>query len=214
MIFKFPKDPNGADEILFSKTKVDIKPGLTVLTGCNGSGKTTFLHLVKKQLEKNKIRYVYFDNCTMGHTHAMSERLFMDDLQGVASLMFHSEGERLVDCIGGAVCKIGRAVHTAQDDSDLFVLLDACDSGLSVDQIQELKDCFDLIIKDAKERSVTVYILMASNAYETVYGERSLDVSTFKEYCFTSYDAYRDYIVNVSRKYKDNRLQITEKEES
>lgn len=208
MIFKFPNDPNGTGEILFSKTKANIKPGLTVLVGCNGSGKTTFLRLVRKQLDKKKIPYVNFDNYTQGHTNAMSERLLVNDFQGLALLAFHSEGERIVDSLGLTVSKIGRAVRSAQNDSDMFVLLDACDSGLSADQIVDLKDCFKFIIQDAKDKNVRVYILMASNTFETAYCERSLDVSTFTEYCFTSYEAYRDFIIHTSRNYKDNRHNV------
>lgn len=218
MIFTFPKDPNDAGDILFSKTKVDIKPGLTCIVGCNGSGKTTFLRLVKRQLDKKEIPYIHFDNYTQGHTTAMSELLFHDDLAGLAALAYHSEGEQIMGNIGRTVSKIGRAVRNAKNDSDLFILLDACDSGLSADQIVDLKDCFNLIIEDAAKRNVTVYILMVSNTYETVASREptptySLDVSTFKLYRFDSYYQYRDFILYVSRPFKDARLKRQEESE-
>ena len=40
-IFKLNKDPYDTCEILFKKKEVEIMPGVTVLVGCNGTGKTT-----------------------------------------------------------------------------------------------------------------------------------------------------------------------------
>ena len=39
--FKIPKDPCREGDILYKKSSITIEPGLTVLVGCNGCGKTT-----------------------------------------------------------------------------------------------------------------------------------------------------------------------------
>ena len=51
--FKIFKDYYG-DGNLYKKDCIDIEEGLTILVGCNGSGKTTMINQMKDQLRKNE----------------------------------------------------------------------------------------------------------------------------------------------------------------
>ena len=47
--FKLPKDYLGDGVELWKKRTIVINPGVTVLVGCNGIGKTSLLHCIKKE---------------------------------------------------------------------------------------------------------------------------------------------------------------------
>ncbi len=204
MIFTFPHDPNSTNEALFQNTKLELSPGITVLVGCNGSGKSTLLHLIERHCLENEIPCFSFDNKSQGGTHAMSAAEWGGDVDSLTRLAFHSEGEQISACLGNTARAIGRKVRSLQDGDTLFVLLDACDSGFSIDNILELKSLLHLIFDNTAEKNITTYILISANFYETTRNERCLDVSTFKTLTFKTYDAYHDFILK-SRQYKDSR---------
>ncbi len=45
------RDPYGEGFNTCKKREIEIEPGLTVLVGCNGAGKTTMLHNVAEELK-------------------------------------------------------------------------------------------------------------------------------------------------------------------
>jgi hypothetical protein len=63
--FKIPRAPFG-DEKIYAKSKVTFEPGVTVLVGCNGVGKTTMLRLVERELKNAELPCLYYDNLTEG----------------------------------------------------------------------------------------------------------------------------------------------------
>lgn len=204
MIFTFPHDPNGTNEMLFKKTTLELSPGITVIVGCNGSGKSTLLHLIEQHCTQENIPVISFDNKSEGASHVMSESEFSGDYDTLLSLAFHSEGEQIKTCIGKQAVKIGQKVSTLQQGDPLFILLDACDSGFSIDNILEMKRFLHFVIDDAAKKNIEAYILVAANFYETTRDERCLDVSTFTTRTFKTYESYYDFILS-SRKYKDTR---------
>lgn len=50
-----------------------INPGVTVLVGCNGIGKTTFLRQLRNKLKKSDIPYIEYDNLHDGGNNSVSE---------------------------------------------------------------------------------------------------------------------------------------------
>ena len=56
------------DEVLYKKKSIEIKPGVTVLTGCNGIGKTTLLHQIESFLKKENIPCLMFDESVTAHS--------------------------------------------------------------------------------------------------------------------------------------------------
>ena len=55
---KIWRDPYDEGFDTCSAETVEFKPGLTVLVGCNGAGKSTMLHNIKDVLKKEKIPHL------------------------------------------------------------------------------------------------------------------------------------------------------------
>lgn len=190
-------------ELLYKKSEFTIEPGVTVLVGCNGSGKTTMLRHIKRKLEKEDIPYLYYDNMTEGGHNAMDRAVFYGDATLFATQAFSSEGEQIVINLGTAARKMGAFAKQNKGKEEMWFLLDAIDSGLSIDNVQNIKDyLFDTIISDNPKTNV--YIVVSANEYEMCDGEQCFDVTNCEYIEFSGYDEYRTFI-RQSRKYKDKR---------
>lgn len=194
-------------EIIFWKKQATINPGLTVLVGCNGTGKSTLLHhVIKAQLEENEIKYISFDNLIDGGSHARERAGFYGDIEFLGTSLCSSEGENIVMNMGNIAQRVGTHLRKNRNEKELWILLDAVDSGLSVDNIIDLKDLFSLIIDDNKNKDV--YIVISANEYELARGEQCFDVYLSKYITFKDYEDYRNFIIK-SRERKDKRYKKT-----
>ena len=204
--------------------QITINSGLTVLVGCNGAGKTTLLHNIKDELEKENISFHLYDNLRDGGSHSWSEAAFSGNWAFVATSMTASEGENINMNIGNLATKLtefrdsGRISNKASRIADIFsnkpyetpdtkerwLLFDAIDSGLSVDNVIELKNFFRILIKDFAEKGYELYIVVSANEFELARDEDCFDVMNGKYIRFADYDDYRKFIVK-SREKKDRR---------
>lgn len=222
------RDPYDAGFSTCRKKQVEIQPGLTVLVGCNGSGKTTLLHNIKTVLKKEKIPVFYYDNEKDGGTNSISESLFYGNLSFSATALCSSEGENISLNLSKIASKLRKFIETGDNedrfnvlakalDSDYeddkeennisnerWILLDAMDSGYSIDNVIEMKNLFDLIIEDAKNFNVELYIVISSNEYELAHERDCLDVTEGKYIKFASYEDYKNFILRTRGK-KDKR---------
>lgn len=200
--FEIPKHPY--DNVkMYLNSKVTINPGLTVLVGCNGSGKTTLLIYIKEKLKALNIPYISYDNLMDGSYMAISTHMLYNDIASVAELATSSEGEQIYFNLGNIASDIGRFIQNNRDAAELFILLDAIDSGLSIDNILEIKEgLFKAILSDNPDKDV--YILVCANSFEMSIDTPCLDVRTGKYRTFKSYNSYRNFILK-SRTYKENR---------
>ena len=223
---KLWKDPYECGFNLYKKRTIELKPGITVLVGCNGIGKTTLLHNIEDVLKKEKIPVAKFDNLSDGGFNSRSEKAFLEDFRFVAESMSSSEGENIVLNLMDLTGKLGRFIKTGiykrgynpfegifekdeSNDKDIeisnerWILFDAVDSGLSVDNIVELKEgLFKTIIEHEKDNDI--YIVVSANEYEMAREEQCLDVYNGKYVTFKDYEEYRDLILK-SRKWKEER---------
>lgn len=200
-IFKIDKRPY--DDIIYKKTNIEINPGVTILTGCNGYGKTTLLQMIKQSLKSSKIPVMDYSNETDGGHNAISERAFYDDYATVATLMQSSEGEQIYINLGNTASKIGKFIHEHNDDKEIWLLFDAIDSGLSIDNMIEVKELlFETILEDTKGKDV--FIICSTNSYEMCRDSKCFDVYSGEYVEFKDYEDYREYILK-SRKQKDKR---------
>ena len=205
--YKLHKDPYNTEETLFTgKLNRSIEPGLTVLVGCNGSGKTTLLNAIKsKYLREDGFKVFHWDGL-VDKRFAKDRSLHAQNFSLLASLAFSSEGEEIGLNIGVLANQIGNFVRR-NDNKDIIILLDGLDSGLSIDNIVEVKGFFkELIIPDIEKSGHKCYIICSANEYELTRGERCIDARSGKEMQFANYDEYRNYILH-SRKKKDKRVQ-------
>lgn len=176
-----------------------FEPGVTVLVGCNGAGKTTFLKEIEKQLKKNDEKVIFF--------RYDMERLERDSRMqwGNASVnefyswVACSEGEQIMVRLGTLAREIGGFV-TKNPGSDIFVLLDGVDSGFSIDNIIELKDgLFRIILREFESKPNNIYIICSANSYEMAANEDCVNVITGKHIRFKSYSGYKKCILSTKR---------------
>lgn len=212
--FKIIRDYYDTNEKIYDKSSAQFEPGLTVLIGCNGSGKTTLLRQIKSGCEDKNIPVIMFDNYSEGGSSATSWAGFIGDFDKVARDAMSSEGEKISDNLNIIAGKIGGFVRKNSSAEKIFILLDAIDSGYSIDNVIELKrDLFDFIIKDCEKSNIEVYIIVSCNGYEMARNEKCFNVSSCKYVTVNSYDEYRDIVINT-RKKKNRRYGWAEFEES
>lgn len=216
--------------------EIEIKEGLTVLVGCNGSGKTTLIHNIREILRKEDIPFIFYDNLHDGGGNAASSLFYNDEIGIAAALWTASEGECININMGvmstklrgflqdGTYIKDKRSHALAQlfrsDDEkekevpdERWLLLDAVDSGLSIDNVIDLKGLFDLLIKESEKLGIALYIVIAANEYELVNGSNCMDVTTGKYLQFKDYDDFRKFIIK-SREKKDRRIENANRREA
>ena len=203
--FKINCRPYG-DVAIYEKDKIVLNPGVTVLVGCNGTGKTTLLHAIKESLQESKIPVLFYSNLFEGGEFAASTAFFHDNVSLGATLLTSSEGEQIVANLGTAATKMGRFVRDNKGSSEIWILLDAIDSGLSIDNIIDVKKyLFKTIIDDNAPSDV--YIIVSANEYEMCNGENCFDVYTGEYIRFSDYGEYQRFILD-SRATKNTRYSI------
>ena len=225
------RDPYEPKEYLYTKKEFEFKPGVTVLVGCNGCGKTTLLHQIKDYLKSKKVPVLSFDNLHDGGSNARSEAAAMNDFTFLATASFSSEGENIVMNVGrlarnlrpfiqtgesqnrgDRLCKaFARAVWGDQEEPEVpnerWLLLDAIDSGLSVDNIVDIKDLlFKTIIEDSEAQGIKTFIIVSANEFEMAREEQCMDVHTGKYRTFSGYESYRKFILK-SKEIKNKRYE-------
>ena len=84
--FKIPKDPLDAGFEICKERTIEINSGFTVLVGCNGTGKTTVMNLMKDELKSKQIPLVSFDNLNEGGSNGMSHLAFSEDYETLSQI--------------------------------------------------------------------------------------------------------------------------------
>lgn len=188
---------------LYKKRSVEFQPGLTVLVGCNGAGKTTLLKQIKSGLKKENIPFLDFDNLHDGGSNSRSRAAFYGDFTFVAQGMCSSEGENITLNMQRFAGSIGKFLRDNTDKDEVWILLDAIDSGLSIDAVEDLKEgLFKTIFSYFSDKEI--YIICSANEYELARGEMCFDVVNCKYVPIKSYEKFRSVILK-SRKIKDER---------
>ena len=189
------------NEFIYDKSRVDFKSGLTVLIGCNGSGKSTMLFQIKNHCDSKRIPVLNFDNLKQGGSNSLQSAGFYGDMDFLTEGLISSEGEIINMNLGKFASKMGGFVAGHLDSNRLVFLLDAIDSGLSIDYVLELKKyLFKTVIEDCASKGIEVYIVVSANEYELARGEQCLDVSSCQYVDITSYEDYRNVVLETRKK--------------
>lgn len=197
------------DRRLFKSKKLQFKPNVvTTLVGCNGSGKSTILNEIYYILDKNGYPVVFYDNTTDGGTNGIDSST-QEGMFDFFSMKQYSEGEQILqnsskftDKVYNILLgKIKRNKHFElfRSDKNVFMLLDAVDSGFSIDNIMYLKSNSAQLFKLAKQNGRNLYIIAAANSYELVRGSISWDVQGSKEISFEGYMDYAKFIIKTRK---------------
>lgn len=213
--------------------EIELNEGLTVLVGCNGLGKSTLINNIEEECKANHIPVMSYNNLNSTSDNR-SEAAFRGNLSFLATSMCSSEGENIGLNVGRFFSDVREFILTGQTpqdkrsnawkqagmlkDEDIvldscddrFLLLDAVDSGYSIDNVVELKELFKLILKDSEEHSVHTYIVVSANEYELAKDENCFDVANGKYMKFADYEEYRKFILK-SRELKDKRIERADK---
>lgn len=209
------------------RKEVEFKPGLTVLVGCNGSGKSTMLKNIKEELHKKKIPMFFYNNEHDGGSNSIGESIFSGNVSFAATAWTSSEGENiflnlskiaskwrdfiLTGKVNDLSTKFAKSFREACEIDDKkitskkrFILLDAMDSGYSIDNVIEMKKLFDLVLEDSEKMGMETYIIISSNEYELACDTDCFDVTEGKYINFSSYEDFKKFILHT-RKKKDKR---------
>lgn len=204
--FNICPNPYERDRFVFNNNKVDIESGLSILVGCNGIGKTSLLCNIKEELNKLKIKYISYSNVEDGGAQSISKSVFYDgNFNFAMNVASSSEGEGIVCNIERLARRIGTYVRKNPNQDEYWVFLYAIDSGLSIDNIIDIKKyLFETIIDDITSHNKKVYILVSANSYELCCNEKCIDVYNLKYINFNSYEEYKDFILK-SKDIKNSR---------
>ena len=171
---------------LFKKKTISLESGITVLVGCNGSGKTEFLFRVKRNLyEAGDIPCLLLDcknNASFKHS---------------ASIILNSTGEALFIRISEHISRIRNFISKSEDEStnERWILFDNIDNGFSIDNISQFKDLLNEMLKDAKKQGIELFIVVTSNTYEMTIDQKCFDVVKGSYVNFDNYDDYKKFII-------------------
>jgi hypothetical protein len=176
---------------------------LNIVVGCNGYGKTSFLRGLERHLKRKHIECISWSDSHDGRTDGMNQFLWSGNMEGLAAMAFHSEGQAMLASFGRkCIQMIGHKVRNHEDLKELFIIVDQIDSGLDIHMINDIKKTFKaIIIEDMKIHGVDAYIVMSANSYTLVKGEYCIDPITRKPIIFNNYEEYANYIESM---YKDD----------
>lgn len=203
------------------RKEIEFTPGITILVGCNGIGKTTLLRNIKEQLKKEKIPCYYYNNLKDGGDGSISNRAYHGDFTMVASMLMSSEGENITNNIGIMFSKLRNfkikgyngKINPFDDEQqevvtkERWILLDAIDSGYSIDNVIELKESLTFVLEDAHKNGYELYIVISANEYELAANMTCLDVAEGRYVTFSDYNDFRNFILH-SREKKNKRYKI------
>lgn len=199
----------------------EINPGVTMLIGSNGTGKTTVLtqlhsifykggdyHTKFTSIKHNKDIAPLYDSYLFNkldeEKYTKQHWLEIGQTQKLAQAFENSEGQNIYNFLVNKVEQIGAVVKKARQDGrqGVFILLDGLDSGLSLNILYELKhNLLDFIINTEKRhKNFEVYIICSSNSYELCNGYDCIDVTNQTHHTFQNYSVYFNYFMcNVKK---------------
>jgi len=189
---------------MYQNKKIKLKPGITILVGCNGSGKSTFIKQLENFCDGESIT-ILSKNLEGCESDLKSRYSYHNQFDKLANIMSSSEGEILYMGIGEIMSLIGHTVSKLSlSDKKFVICIDASDSGSSIDNLIEMRYMLHLILDDLTSKNIKAYIVVSTNAYELANGEECFSVNEGKYMTFNDYEDYKQYIVKTSE-WKTNR---------
>lgn len=203
---KLTKAPYDVGDNIYNKATFTFEPGVTILVGCNGSGKSTLINSLQEKFNKLDIPYYEYDNYKDGASMGISKAIFGNNIETAATMMCSSEGEKITINMGQIAAKLGNWIKKNKDKQELWIFFDAIDSGLSIDNIDDIKEfLFKTIVNDKRFGEKDIYIICSANSYEFANGSQCMDVQNAKYVTFKDYEDYKKFILK-SKERKDKRF--------
>lgn len=164
--------------------EIEINSGITVLTGPNGSGKTYACSQICDYLDEQNKKYLNINVYEEGK-HTADSFTLSGDMKSLANYINSSEGQRVFDTLVDInTPKMGDYVRQLVNDNikEGYIIVDGCDSGVSIDLILSYRNLFEFILRDCKESNIDIHIILTSNNYELVYNYDCIWVPTMEHY--------------------------------
>lgn len=180
-----------------------LEPGYTALVGPNGAGKTTILSQLREYAKEKGISVWEYSNLKDGGHVAANQYMCSGNIEGFAASATSSEGEYLAYNFANQVKGMAQAMkQAAKAKQPILVLLDAIDSGASIDRARELMGFLNKVCETELKNGVELYLVMAVNHYELAKTPANcVNVRTGESIRFDSYDAYADFICSFEDRY-------------
>ena len=179
---------------------LELTPGYTPLVGPNGAGKSTLLSQLENIFRDNKDFKIFkYSNYFEGGNNAMQKQLGYNfgNINLLAELATSSEGEQIAINFSEQCKLLGQKVAECKSENkNLLILLDALDSGASIDRLREYLNLFKMVFQDCENSNIDCYIIVAVNSYELVKDRTCKDVRTGKDTNFSNYEDYANFICN------------------
>ena len=223
------RDPYGEGFNTCRRKEIDIKPGITVLTSCNGGGKSTAIKCIKENLKNRNINFISYDDYYDGGHNSISKNFGIGNYVMGATLMSSSRGEKININIAEFINTIKyyiefgespkRRLFSFEDDkkeeiksNERWILFDDIDAGYSIDNMIDFIDLLNIIQDSCKDSKLELYIIISSNSFELCRNFRCIDVMEGIEVSFDTYEKFKKFTLR-SREKKDNKFKkLAEKE--
>ncbi len=201
-----PYDDN-CERILYKKPRFTFQPGVTMLLGCNRSGKTTLLRRMADVLRAEGVCVVEIMKQQMDNDMSwLSSGGSLEALSIQVSRGTTSEGEYAKLVLSGLLPKVGQAMRSGA--KEIWLLLDGLDTSLSEDQLDDISGLFDAIVETAP-KDAELYLVATTNQFTLAKGRRAIRVGDARELTVKSFGAYRNCILQ-SAKARNAAKEVTE----
>ena len=190
-----------AQHVLYHNETLELKPGITILVGRNGAGKTSLIRYLEYESKKGEFNFRSFDNYSDGGQNAIQRVLEYGKVEDFFEQATGSEGMRIFTNFGKFIEDFGCFMRNYDRSKPLIVCLDAVDSGLDIEGLEQVKSGLDFILEH--EKGTEIYFLVSANNYALVEGSSCLDIYDFSYRTFASYIEYKEFILE---QYKRDRL--------
>jgi len=170
---------------------------ITVLLGPNGCGKTTTLRKIEEDLKETEAVVITYST-TNNDIVKVAGNPFNFRPESLISA-FHSEGERMTDSFYDWEEKVMLPAILSNKYSNLYILIDEADSGLSLDNIYLHFEDIKFIINAEVNRGRKIHLIISANSYELASVFKGMDpglvdylwVPTEESILLGSYNKYR-----------------------
>ena len=196
---KIPKDFYDSSFDICKEDGIFFQEGVSILVGCNGTGKSTVIKCIKKELKQNNIPFIMHDNYHENNkSNIMHTALEKGQFDILSASAMSSEGENIDISLGltlqtirdfllnGKSNDFSNIFKSIFDDNDTnkelskerWILFDAVDSGYSIDNILTFKEVINIILDDSEKLGVNTFIVIAANSYEMAADLPCIDIWT------------------------------------
>lgn len=212
-----PREPYNRGQRVFLKSTLTLYPGITVLVGCNGIGKTTLLKYIQGYVAKEDPKAFLIAPNTKSEKEILIANFYSSgEMQSsnawdlIRKLQFYIRAKGHEDT---AVPHPPYAIQSMLDcirrSDKVIVFGDNLDGCLSIDEIRafqrSLRECLNKFKK--AHPTIPIYVILTGNSFEMVYDNLCIDAKTMKVMKFLKYEEYAGYVMH-SRNLKNRREKV------